>query len=106
MDADEFEAMIEGFIERRSGEDDRLPAQTFFALLAEQQATMEPLEIHVTLLETGPVITASPDAPLAIEGHRIRFDDGRELILSFDLDKPKKPPNGIRRLKLKRPLRA
>jgi len=30
MDADEFEAMIESFIEHRSSEDDRLSAQTFF----------------------------------------------------------------------------
>jgi hypothetical protein len=30
MDADEFEAMIETFIKHRSGEDDRLSAQTFF----------------------------------------------------------------------------
>jgi hypothetical protein len=88
MDTDEFEAMIETFIEQRSGEDDRLPAQTFFELLAEQQATTEPLEVHVTWLETGPVVTASPDAPLTIEGNRIRFKDGRELILHFDLDKP------------------
>ena len=92
MDADEFEAMIETFIEHRSGEDDRLPAGTFFELLAEQQATTEPLEVHVTLLETGPVITASPGAPLAIEGHHIRFSDGRELILHFDLDKPEMVP--------------
>ena len=30
MDADEFEAMIESFIEHRSGEDNRLLAQTLF----------------------------------------------------------------------------
>ena len=29
-DADEFEAVIETFIEHRSGENDRLSAQTFF----------------------------------------------------------------------------
>jgi hypothetical protein len=33
MDTDECEAMIETFIEQRSGEDDRLPAQTFFEVL-------------------------------------------------------------------------
>ena len=88
MGADEFETMIETFIEHRSGEDDRLPAQTFFELLAERQVATEPLEIHVAWLETGPVITASPDAPLTIEDNRIRFNDGRELILHFDLDKP------------------
>jgi hypothetical protein len=92
MDTDEFEAMIEAFIEHRSGEDDRLPAQTFFELLAERQVATQPVEVHVTWLETEPVITASPDAPLTIEGHRIRFKDGRELILRFDLDKPKPVP--------------
>lgn len=92
MDTDEFEAMIETFIEHRSGEDDRLPAQTFFELLSERQAAREPVEVHVSWLEAGPVITASPDAPLTIEGHRIRFNDGRELILCFDPDKPGKVP--------------
>jgi hypothetical protein len=87
MDTEEFETMIETFIEHRSGEDDRLPAETFFELLAERQADTEPLEIYVAWLETGPVITTSPDAPLTIEGNRIRFNDGRELILRFDLDK-------------------
>ena len=87
IDTDEFEALIETFIEHRSGEDDRLPAQTFFELLAERQAAKEPLEIHVAWSETGPVITASPDAPLTVEGHRISFDDGRELVLHFDMDK-------------------
>ncbi|MFQ5859111.1 MAG: hypothetical protein ACE5LU_26225, partial [Anaerolineae bacterium] len=86
MDADKFEAMVEHFIEHRSGEDDRLPAQTFFELLAEREATTEPVEVHVTWLETGPVITAPPNAPLTIEGHRIRFEDGHELILRFDWD--------------------
>jgi hypothetical protein len=92
MDTDEFEAMIETFIEHRSSEDDRLPAQTFFELLAKRQATIEPVEIHIAWLEAGPVITASPDAPLTVEGHRIRFNDGRELVLHFDLDKPETVP--------------
>lgn len=87
MDADEFEAMVETFIERRSGEDDRLPAQTFFELLAERQIDTEPVEVRIAWLETGPVVTAPPDAPLTVEGHRIRFKDGRELILRFDRDK-------------------
>ena len=90
MKADEFEAMIETFIEHRSGEDDRLPAQTFFELLAKRQ--MEPVEVHVTWLEAEPVITASPDAPLTIKGHRIRFQDGRELVLRFELEKPEPVP--------------
>lgn len=38
VDSDEFETLVEGFIEHRSGADDRLPFQTFFELLAEQQA--------------------------------------------------------------------
>ncbi len=90
MKADEFEAMIETFIEHRSGEDDRLPAQTFFELLAKRH--MEPVEVHVTWLEAEPVITASPDAPLTIKGHRIRFQDGRELVLRFELEKPEPVP--------------
>jgi hypothetical protein len=92
MDVNEFEAMIDTFIEHRSGEDDRLPAQTFFELLAEQQIATEPVEVRIAWLEAGPVVTASPDAPLTIEGHRIRFKDGRELILRFDRDKPQTVP--------------
>ena len=79
--------MVEAFIKHRSGEDDRLPAETFFELLAERQTTTEPVEVRIEWLETGPVVTAAPDAPLTVEGHRIRFSDGRELILRFDQDK-------------------
>jgi hypothetical protein len=50
------------------------------------------VEIHISWLETGPVITAPPDAPLVVEGRHIRFDDGRELILNFDLDSPEGVP--------------
>ena len=92
MDTDEFEAMIENFIEHRSGEDDRLPAQTFFELLAEREATTEPVEVRVTWSERGPEISASPDAPLTIEGNRIRFADGHELILRFDLGEQEPAP--------------
>ena len=92
MDADEFENFIDTFIEHRSGEDDPLPAQTFFEMLAEHQATTEPVEIHIALAEAEPVITASPYAPLTIECHRIRFTDGRELVLHFDADKSETIP--------------
>ena len=92
MDSDEFEALIEGFVKHRSGEEDRLPAQTFFELLAERVRGGEPVEIQISWLETGPVITAPPDAPLVIEGRHIRFDDGRELILNFEPDLTEKTP--------------
>ena len=61
MDTDKFEAMVETFIEHRSGEDDRLPAQTFFELLARRQMAMAPVEIHIAWLETGPVVTGAGD---------------------------------------------
>lgn len=92
MESDEFETLIEGFVEHRSGEEDRLPAQTFFELLAERVRGGEPVEIQISWLETGPVITAPPDAPLVIEGRHIRFDDGRELILNFEPDLAEKSP--------------
>lgn len=50
METDDFEAMIEDFIERRSDEDDRLPAQTFFELLAEREAMSEPVEVHTYMV--------------------------------------------------------
>lgn len=93
MDADKFEAMVEHFIEQRSGEDDRLPAQTFFELLAERETMTEPVEVRVTWsAETGPEISTSPDAPLTIEGHRIRFEDGHELVLRFDFGEQEPAP--------------
>jgi hypothetical protein len=88
MDSDEFETPIEGFIEARSGEDDRLPAQTFSDLLAEQQEKAEPLEIHVSGLGTEPVITAPSGATQEVDGRHIRFADDRELILHFDQGLP------------------
>ena len=72
MGADEFEAMIDTFIEHRSGEDERLPAQTFFELLAKRQADTEPLEVHVAWLETGPVVTASSEEITIVDGRNHR----------------------------------
>jgi hypothetical protein len=92
MNADEFEQLIDTFIKERSGKDDRLPAQTFFELLAEQGTGVAPVDIHIAFSASGPVITAPSDAPLTIDGHRIRLDDGCELILHFDPDESRPVP--------------
>jgi hypothetical protein len=87
MDANEFETLLDAFIERRSGEEDRLPAQTFFELLAEQEKSLEPVDLHITFSESGPIITAPSDAPLTNDGHRIRLHDGCEIVLHFDANR-------------------
>lgn len=79
MDADEFENFIDTFIEHRSGEDDPLPAQTFFEMLAEHHAATEPVDINIALAEAEPVITASPDAPLTIEAIAL----GSRMVVSW-----------------------
>lgn len=69
MPAEEFEALMEGFIGRRSGEDDRLPGDVFFELLEQaektgsQPATKEaPVRVSGRVLRGQLVLTAPPRA--------------------------------------------
>jgi hypothetical protein len=87
MPAEEFETLMDDFIGRRSGEDDRLPGDVFFELLgqAEQEFVTHEAPIQVTgqVLGGQLVLTAPPGSPLRVEGNRIRWADGREMVIEL-----------------------
>lgn len=87
MPAEKFEALMEDFIGRRSGEDDQLPGDVFFELLgqAEQQFVAHEAPVQVTgqVLGGQLVLTAPPGSPLRAEGNRVRWADGREMVIEL-----------------------
>lgn len=91
MPPEESDALIEGFISQRSGQDDRLPGDVFFELLAGYQPAERllpgkepPTRVRCRVLEGRLVLTAPPDSPLWVEGNRVRWLDGHELILELE----------------------
>ena len=91
MPAEEFDALIEGFISQRSGQDDRLPGDVFFELLARYQPAGRslsgkepPARVRCRVLEGRLVLTAPANSSLWIEGNRIRWLDGHEMILELE----------------------
>jgi len=71
MPAEEFEDLIEDFMSRRSGEDDRPPGDVFFELLGQSEqppADEAPVRAMGQVLEGQLVLTAPPGSPLRAEG--------------------------------------
>lgn len=60
-----------------------LSADTFFSLWSAMIEETEPLVLTIRLDQPEPTIVAPADSPLTVEGNRVIFDDGRELILQF-----------------------
>jgi hypothetical protein len=90
MPAEEFEALMEGFISRRSGEDDRLPGDVFFELLGQaekvrfQSAVKEaPVRVKGYVKKGQLVLIAPAGSPLQAEGNRVRWADGREMVIEL-----------------------
>ncbi len=90
MPAEEFEALMEDFIGRRSGEDDRPTGDVFFELLGQaEKARLQPAMKEAPVRVTGYVrrgqlvLTAPPGSPLQTEGNRVRWADGREMVIEL-----------------------
>lgn len=83
MSEEEFNALIERFIETQSDKDDPLPGEVFFDLWAEIEAAREPIAIKGMVVEgklvfLPPVGTSAPlivhDNEIAVGGHIVRVE--------------------------------
>jgi hypothetical protein len=91
MPPEGFDALMEGFIAQRSGQDDRLPGDVFFELLgcyqqAEPLPSVEetPARVKCHVLEGKLVLIAPPGSSIQVEGNRVRWADGHEMILELE----------------------
>lgn len=90
MPPEEFDALMEGFITKRSGQDDRLPGDVFFELLGRYQRTEPllsveeaPVKVKCRVFDGQLVLIAPPGSPLQAEGNRVRW--GRhEMIIELE----------------------
>jgi hypothetical protein len=83
LSAEEFEGIVERFIERASAWDGALPVETFFAAWEELAEDAPPLEVQATFVDNELVLETAPESPLTARGNRIRLEDGRELVIRF-----------------------
>ncbi len=83
LSADEFERVVEQFIEKAAAWDGVLPAETFFAAWEELAEDAPPLEVQAMFVGNELVLETAPESPLTVRGNRIRLEDGRELVIRF-----------------------
>jgi hypothetical protein len=103
MPSQEFDDLIETFIVQRSCLDDRLPGDVFFELLGRREETQlvppimeSPARVRFRVREGKLDLIASPDCPLQIDGNRLRWADGHELILDWESPAPAGAPSALR----------
>jgi hypothetical protein len=91
MPPEEFDALMEGFITQRSGQDDRLPGDVFFELLGRYEraralfpAAEAPVMVKGRVFEGKLILIAPPGSPLQAEGNRVRWADGHEMIIELE----------------------
>lgn len=102
MTAEEFEALIDRYIERSSRRDDEIPAEVFLKLLFEPpvervQETIQltdeltpsysdsqtPLSVIATVVDGQLFLETHPESPLTAEGSTIWLEDGKELFIQL-----------------------
>jgi len=81
LPTEEFEHIVDQFIEKAAAWDGALPAEAFFAAWEELAEDAPPLEVQATLVGDELVLEAAPESPLTARGNRIRLEDGRELVI-------------------------
>ncbi len=79
--AEEFEHIVDQFIERAAAWDGALPAEIFFEAWDELTVDEGPLEVQAMIVGGELVLETFPESPLTAQGSRIRLEDGRELMI-------------------------
>jgi hypothetical protein len=84
MSYDEFQALIDGYIERSSRETGEMPASTFFELLFERLAARARRTIEVTgrIVDRELVLSlpGPESAPVQVQGNQIFVGDQRIVV--------------------------
>lgn len=77
---EEWEQIVDEFIEREAEGFDELPADTFFTAWATLETSEPlPLPVQIRISDGQVVLSAPPDAGVRAEGNRLHLEDGRVL---------------------------
>jgi hypothetical protein len=79
--AEEFEQIVDRFIEQAAAWDGALPVEDFFEawdVLADEGT---PLEVQAVIVGNELLLETPPESPLTARGSRILLEDGRELVI-------------------------
>ena len=79
--AEEFEQIVDRFIEQAAAWDGTLPAETFFEAWDLLTGEETPLEVQAVIVGSELVLETPPESPLTAQGSHIRLEDGRELVI-------------------------
>jgi hypothetical protein len=82
---EEFDQLIDQYIERSAKWDGTLPLDTILETWNEIQQRKEPLRVRVRLVGGEFVVETPPESPIVVrEPHTLVLEDGSELTLEFE----------------------
>jgi hypothetical protein len=82
---EEFDHLIDQYIEQSAQWDGTLPLDTMLETWAEIERRKQPLMVRVRLVGDRISLEAPPECPLTVRGPRtLVLEDGRELTLEFE----------------------
>jgi len=81
MPLDEYETVIERFIEEAARWDGSLPVETFFDAWAALESRKDQVEVQAEVKGDRLVLAAPPDSALRVQGNRIWLQDGRQVVI-------------------------
>lgn len=77
----EFEQIVARFMQRLSEWDGALSIDTFFSAWEQIETKGQPVEIEARVVDNQLVLAAPVDSPVTVEGNRIRWEDGHEVVI-------------------------
>ena len=79
--AEEFEQVVDRFIEQAAAWDGALSVEDFFKAWDVLASEDTPLEVQAVIVDDELLLETPPESPLTARGSRILLEDGRELII-------------------------
>jgi len=78
---EEFEHIVDRFIEQAAAWDGALPAEIFFEAWDALMGEEAPLEVEAVVVGDELLLETPAESPLTARGSRILLEDGRELVI-------------------------